>query len=195
MKKFIFGAMILFLALGLTGCKKKPVLGKASPEKAQQFDLKLMSEKFGQDFRWYETDIVLKYFLDDEKQDGTWTELSNIFQVAEDGDPHVYFIDHSGDSWIMNDKKGFWIEDYPINPDSLKISYQKAYEIMMASNYKKPHSKHCILRNPIGPLECNPQWVFGNVRSQIWIDATTGKATNSCPAFPADLNMPLGEWP
>ena len=68
---------------------------------------------------------------------------------------------------------------------------------MMQANAPKPHSKNAILRNPIGPIAINAQWVFGNVREQLWCDAVTGEIRNSNPAFPKEkgFKMPLGEWP
>jgi len=65
---------------------------------------------------------------------------------------------------------------------------------MMAVNFPKPHSRYVTLRNPIGPVAINTQWIFGNVREQLWCDAVTGEIRNSNPAFP-NLNTPLGEWP
>jgi hypothetical protein len=67
----------------------------------------------------------------------------------------------------------------------------------MAVNFPKPHSKHVTLRNPIGPVAINTQWIFGNVHEQIWVDAVTGECANSNPAFPETkgFKMPLGEWP
>ena len=53
------------------------------------------------------------------------------------------------------------------------------------------------LGNPIGPVTINAQYIFGNLESQIWVDAVTGDVKNSNPAFPDSLGfkMPLGEWP
>jgi hypothetical protein len=68
---------------------------------------------------------------------------------------------------------------------------------MMSVNFPKPHSKHVTLRNPVGPAAVNAQWIFGNIKEQIWIDAVTGEAKKSNPAFPEEkgFKMPLGEWP
>ena len=58
-------------------------------------------------------------------------------------------------------------------------------------------SRYVTLRNPIGPVAVNTQWIFGNIHEQIWVDAVTGDTKNSNPAFPEEkgFKMPLGEWP
>ena len=90
---------------------------------------------------------------------------------------------------------GFWIEDCIMQYDSLKLTYNDACEVFNKVNLPRPHSKHICLRTPLGPLNCNAQYVFGNVQEQVWIDAKTGEARSSNPAFPDDLKKPLGEWP
>jgi hypothetical protein len=75
------------------------------------------------------------------------------------------------------------MEDERLNSSAINICYSKAFDMAMQSNYPKPHSKNCILRKPVGAKDCNPQWVFGNEESQIWVDATTGEVRDSNPAF------------
>ena len=53
----------------------------------------------------------------------------------------------------------------------------------MEVNLPKPHSKHVVLRKQIGPKACNPQWIFGNITSQIYVDAVTGEVNSKNPAF------------
>lgn len=58
----------------------------------------------------------------------------------------------------------------------------------MASNFPKPHSRNCVLRREIGPIpDVNPQYIFGNTKSQLYVDAVTGSVTNHTPAFQPDL--------
>lgn len=163
-------------------------------------DNQYMATETGNDFRWYETEILLDEFLDEEC-DGSIAELVNIFQVAEmkdstSFDTKVFKFQHFADG--RNAKGytlGFWIEDYPMKLEEIKVPYKKAFEIVQQVNLPKPHSQHVVLRNPIGPKGCNPQWIFGNIHEQIWIDAVTGEARSSNPAFPDGFKMPLGEWP
>ena len=42
------------------------------------------------------------------------------------------------------------------------------------------------LRQPLGPKECNPQWVIGNIMQVIFVDAVTGEISDWCPAFPRE---------
>ena len=82
-----------------------------------------------------------------------------------------------------------------MNNEAIKVSFKEAYNKIMATNYPKPHSRHVVLRKEIGPQDANPQYIFGNSQAQIYVDAVTGDVTDKNPAFPADLKMPLGEWP
>ena len=153
-------------------------------------------------YRWYETQIVMKDFLDEETT-GEIAELVNVFQYVTDCgnnsyDVKVYKFKHFADGTVANDStEGFWIEDFPLVDSLVTISYDSAFALVQQVNFPKPHSRHVVLRNPIGAVEVNPQWVFGNVREQLWVDAFTGDIKNSNPVFPEEkgFKMPLGEWP
>ena len=156
----------------------------------------------GGDYRWFETCILLPEFLDSEDATSDPVMVSNVFQrVAEQGngyDTWVYKFQHFADGTCLVDSvRGFWIEDNPLNEDVITLKYADAYEKIMEVNSPKPHSQQVCLRNPVGPLACNAQYVFGNVHEQLWVDAVTGEVKNSCPAFPEEkgFKMPLGEWP
>ncbi len=167
-------------------------------ENLVNLDKQYMFNTYGKDYRWYETCIVLKDFLDEEN-DGTITGVSNIFQVVfEKGngaDVNVVMITHVGDSTQVDVKRGFWVEDKPMNEDAIKVSFKDAYDKVMAVNYPKPHSRHIVLRKEVGPIDANPQYIFGNSQAQLYVDAGTGNVVDKNPVFPANLNMPLGEWP
>ena len=103
---------------------------------------------------------------------------------------------HTLDTSNIEVKEGFWVEDYPLNNEAVCISFEEAFTKLMEANCPKPHSRHCVLRKEIGPVDANPQYIFGNSRAQIYVDATTGEVSTINPAFPdANLNGPLGEWP
>ena len=115
--------------------------------------------------------------------------ISNVFQVVEEKDSSSYdtfvvLAAHTKDATTYEDKKGFWVEDYPLIGDSIKLTYKDAFKRVMETNSPKPHTKNCVLRKPVGPIECNPQYVFGNIHVQLWVDAVTGDVNNSNPAFP-----------
>ena len=194
-KSFILTLLMsIILFCSCTGCsnKEEKINNDSVPTVEQMIiaDTDSMQAK-GNKFTWYETLILLNNYLDEEN-DGSFSEVVNIFQAVIDYneksfDTKVYKFQHFADGTFANDSiKGFWIEDYPLVDSLIKVPYDSAYTLMNRVNFPKPHSRHVCLRTPIGPLDCNPQWCFGNIESQIWIDATTGEAKNSNPAFPEE---------
>ena len=165
-------------------------------------DREAMYLKFGDDYRWFETCIRLPEFLDSEDVTSAPEMLVNIFQAIEEfengADTWVWKFQHFPDGTVLTDSiHGFWIEDTPLNDNVIKLNYTQAFDRMMQSNFPKPHSKNVTLRNPVGPVAVNAQWIFGNINEQIWVDAVDGTCRNSNPAFPEEqgFKMPLGEWP
>ena len=221
MKKFLSFLMVMCMALlmmSCNGCGQQPqdeqkidsVLVDTAAvdstvainvEHAIATDRQAMYLKFGDNYRWYETCIRLPEFLDGDDVTSNPEIVVNVFQsIVEKNngyDTKVWKFQHFPDTIITDSIDGFWIEDFPLNENAIKYNYKAAFEKMLEVNLPKPHSKNVILRNPIGPAEVNAQWVFGNISEQIWIDAVTGEAKNSNPAFPDSLGfkMPLGEWP
>ena len=171
-------------------------------EAAIAMDRQAMFLKSDGDYRWFETEILLPEFMDAEDATSNPVMLVNIFQkVIERGngfDTYVYKFQHFNDGTVLIDSvAGFWVENWPLEDKAIKLKYTEAWDKVMAVNFPKPHSKHVTLRNPIGPVAINTQWIFGNIKEQIWVDAVTGECKNSNPAFPKEkgFKMPLGEWP
>ena len=165
-------------------------------------DRQTMYVNYKDNYRWYETEILLPTFMDSDNATSNPEMIVNVLQsIVEEGngaDVWVHKFQHFKDGTIAHDSiQGFWIENYALNDEIIKLKYTEAWDRMMAVNFPKPHSKHVTLRNPIGPVAVNTQWIFGNIHEQIWIDAVTGEAKNSNPAFPEEkgFKMPLGEWP
>ena len=165
-------------------------------------DRQTMYVNYKDNYRWYETEILLPEFMDSDSATSNPEMIVNVLQsIVEEGngaDVWVHKFQHFKDGTFIHDSiQGFWIENYALNDEVIKLKYTEAWDRMMAANYPKPHSKHVTLRNPIGPVAVNTQWIFGNIHEQIWIDAVTGDAKNSNPAFPEEkgFKMPLGEWP
>lgn len=158
-------------------------------------DREFMFLNYGEDYRWYETCILMKNFMDQEDATDSVIMVNNIFQVVEgDGtcfDVHVIKIAHTPDTSYVEVVEGFWIEDYPLNNEAIAVNFNEAWTNAMEANCPKPHSQHCVLRKEIGPKDANPQYIFGNSRCQIYVDATTGEVLADDPSF----NGPLGEWP
>ena len=198
MKKYLMLMSVALLAvvtLTLSGCKgcksekkEAPVLvqDKYAVENVVSTDKQYMFVNYGGDYRWYETCVLLKDYLD-EDCNGDIAGVSNVFQVVTmdegGGDSHVILMAHTPKADTIDVKQGFWIEDFPMNDEAINITYKQAFDIVMGVNYPKPHSRQCTLRKPIGPKDCNAQWVFGNIEAQLWVDATTGDVATSNPAF------------
>lgn len=196
---------VMFVAaLLLIGCscenKKKGTTVKSNlnVENVNSTDKEYMFVNYGGDYKWFESCILLKDYLDEEC-DGTIAGISNVFQVVAEkersADVIVVLTAHTPDTTAYETKQGFWIEDFPLQTEDVKLTFKEAFEKINEVNLPKPHSKNCILRRPVGPLACNAQYVFGNTQTTLWVDAVTGEVKESCPAFPEELKMPLDEWP
>jgi len=208
MKKIIVVLSLFIMSMcfvACNSCKKQQKdnidnepMAELVVENVYNVDRQYMFTTYGSDYRWFESCILMKDYLDEEN-DGSIAGISNVFQVVNEvgksADVHVILIAHTPDTTATEVKQGFWVEDMPLNDEQIKLTFKDAYEKINQVNLPKPHSKNCVLRKPIGPLNCNPQYVFGNIQSQIWIDAVTGEIRESNPAFPDTFKMPLGEWP
>ena len=210
---FLMGLVLSFASC--TGCSNGDNTGKDSSlidtinikeaidvSHAIALDRQTMYAKYKDNYRWYETEILLPYFLYSDSVTSDPEMVVNVLQsIVEEGngaDVWVHKFQHFKDGTVVHDSiQGFWIENYALNDEVIKLNYTTAYDRMMQSNFPKPHSRYVTLRNPIGPVAINAQWIFGNINEQIWIDAVTGDAKNSNPAFQKEkgFKMPLGEWP
>ena len=180
MKKLL---LILFALFALIGCKCSHVEPyEINVEDINLMDCDYMSETYG-DFKWYECDIRLKGFLDEENN-GSIDELVNVFQVNDSVNSMVYKIQHFSDgTHFIDSVEGFYIENLPMELENVKVSYTNAFIKINEINYPKEHSKNVCIRKPLGPIECNEQFIFGK---SIWVDATTGEVSTTDPAFPKE---------
>lgn len=211
MKKFI---ILLSILACFTSCKctngapQEPVIDPEIEvvdslgivEQAQGLDRQAMFLRYGENFKWFETGVQLRDFLDEEN-DGTVDMIVNIFQVAEQRetgnfDTYVLKFQHFGEECIEDSIHGFWLDDFPLNEEEIVITFNEAYEKVMEVNLPKPHTRQVVLRKELGPNPANPQWIFGNLKSQIYVDAVTGEISEENPAYRGlNLGTPLGEWP
>lgn len=206
-KLFLICAMLLgVLSLGSCSCNKESnqcELKKAQTlvvENIVSVDREYMYLNYGGDYRWFETCILLKNFLDEENN-GEIAGISDVFQVISDeddrgADVNVILISHTENADTVDVKHAFWVGDSPLNAEAILIPFEKAYELLQQVNLPKPHSRHCVLRKEVGPVDANPQYVFGNTQAQLYVDAVTGEVSEENPAFKGfGFKMPLGEWP
>ncbi len=208
MKKFFMFLVGLMLMIGVSSCT-------CTQQKESNFDssvAELVVENtistdrqdvylnHGKEYRWYETGVQLANFLD-EDSDGTIELVVNVFQVIEQHDStsfdtFVFKYQHTLEGTASESIHGFWIEDYPLNDEVIKVSFKEAFEKIQEVNYPKPHTRQVVLRKQVGPVDANPQWIFGNLHSQLYVDAVTGEVSPTNPAFKGlNLGTPLGEWP
>jgi len=200
MKKLIYIFIGIIALIGISSCKcqsekqAEPTFEQSEliVENVVSADKEKMFLDYGSDYRWFETCIVLNDYLD-EADSCSINGISNIFQVVTEmeggADVNVIMFTHVGDTTDVQVVHTFWIEDSPMNNDSLTVTFTDAYEKVMEVNLPKPHSKHVVLRKEVGPLEANPQYIFGNQESQIYVDATTGEVRNYNPVFPKDEQL------
>ena len=208
MKKFLVFLMGIMLMIGVSACTCTQQKKTSEPEAAElvvenviSLDRQAMFVAHGGDYRWYETGVQLKNWLDEEN-DGAIDLVVNVFQVIEEYDStsfdtFVYKYQHFSDGSVNEEGiHGFWVEDYPLNEEAIVVTFKEAFEKVQEVNLPKPHTHQVVLRKQVGPVDANPQWIFGNLHSQIYVDAVTGAVSKDNPAF-AGLNLgtPLGEWP
>lgn len=204
---FIAAILLMVFAVSCTCSSNnaQPALGDSNEvanlvvENVISLDRQAMYLKAADDYRWFETGVVLKDWLDEEN-DGSIEMVVNVFQtVIERGngfDTMVYKFQHTVEGTVEDNIHGFWMEDNPLNDEAIVLTFEQAFERVMAVNMPKPHTKQVVLRKQVGPVDCNPQWIFGNARAQIYVDAVTGDVTDKNPAFGSlNLGTPLGEWP
>ena len=165
-------------------------------------DRQYMFNTYGKDYAWFESSIILNNYLDEEC-DGSIASITNVFEYVVDKnvsiDPIVVLSTYTKDGkHTIETGEGMWVGDVVLKDEDIKLTYMEAFWKMQGSNLPKPHSLHCVLRNPLGPKMCNPQYIFGNTRTQIFVDAVTGECKATNPAFEGfedKLKAPLGEWP
>ena len=173
-------AIAIVIIVGYCYKNKAKVTQKVlNVESCTLLDKEYMVMHYGKDFKWYETSIAMKNYLD---EDGDEIEsIQNVFQVLIDNDPLVVIFIHTEVEDKIQEIHSFWVEDFPMV--GVDVAYEQALDIINKVNYPKPHSHYCVLRKQVGPKEANPQYIFGNKTAQLYVDAITGKVTDQNPAF------------
>ena len=176
--------------------------GTLNVEHVTATDKQAMYTQFAKDYRYFETQITLKNYLDSENASAEVAEITNVFQVvdvAEDeksADVYVVMFNHAGEKTEQKVIHSFWLEDMVLNDEAIKLTFEQAFEKLMQANIVKPHSRKCTLRKEVGPKVANPQYIFGNMKAQVYVDAITGDVSATSPSFDKkSLGTPLGEWP
>lgn len=133
------------------------------------------------------------------------TDINDVFYYWHPvKGPQVQFINTNvkNGTQIPVPVQDVWIEDEDMSTSEIKLSAEDVLQRLKEVNCPIPPAKSMILRKPLGPCECNAQWVVGGIRDVLFIDAVTGDVSNWNPAFNpnnkakgGDFGKPLGEWP
>ncbi|MBO7693578.1 MAG: hypothetical protein J6T10_13230 [Methanobrevibacter sp.] len=199
MKKLLVILASLALAFGVSSCNScsKPAEESVEPsivvENCISMDREYMTLNYGGDYKWYESCVIYDNYLDADTTIAV-AGVSNIFQIVtargeESFDTKVISIAHVGNASSKEVKEmAFWVGDKPLNDEEIALTFEDAFERLMEANCPKPHSKYVVLRRELGPLpNVNAQYVFGNLQSQVYVDAVTGDVKLNNPAFPEDF--------
>jgi hypothetical protein len=159
-----------------------------------------------EEYEWRNSKIVFNDSIKaDNIDDLHVTDINDVFYYwDEQKGPQVQFINSNVKNgtqipWPIND---VWIEDDNLSGAPIKLTAEQVLMRLKEVNCPIPPAKSMSLRLPIGPCECNPQYVVGDVYDVLFIDAVTGEVSNWNPAFNpkkgvkgGDFGKPLGEWP
>ena len=196
MKKTIFMiALALCALIGFTSCndcggkeEKEAIdtvkVAELILENTVSLDRETIYAQYSKDYCWYESQIIMKDLLDGDT-DGSIESITNVFQAFdENGDPMVIRFNHTLDSVVVMVDPGYWLEDLVLDGRPINLTFKDAFNKVMATDAIKPHSKCCTLRRELGPkLLLDPQYIFGNIKARLYVDAVTGDVTNTDPAF------------
>lgn len=187
MRKFINIFVILTILLSFVACKKqKPVLDtpqQVNPENFISTNAEDMFVNYGKDYVWYEATVIFKDSLSDEHTSFEVETINNVFQTIDLHNPKVIIFESKDNVCNKYTIDGFWTECLPLKFEEIRLTFQDAYNKLMATNIPKPHSRFVVLRKELGSKDCNPQYIFGNQEAQVYVDALTGNVTDINPAF------------
>lgn len=143
-------------------------------------------------YQWRNSLVILNDTVTQENiADLHVVSVRDVFFYWDDqrGPQVQYITDHIKDgTQIPYPITDVWIEDTDMSDAPIKLSAEEALmrlkEWNATTNGVLP--KDCdfiILRLPVGPKDCNPQWVFGDIGDVLFIDAVTGEVRDYDPAF------------
>lgn len=153
----------------------------------------------GTTYEWRNLQVVFNDTIKAENIDYLHiTDITDVFFYWNDEGPHVQYISSNvvKGTIIPHPIIDVWIEDDELDNCEIKLWPMDVLKRLKEWNGVIPPAKGMVLRLPVGPRNCNAQWVLGAIGDPIFIDAVTGDITEWCPSFPIpNVNGPLGEWP
>lgn len=206
MKRFLFGmvaAVLLTMMAGAMssckGCKGETAQVyhdydgvvqdfTAGVSQIQALHRQMMFSTLGvKDFQWRNSRVVFNETVTLENIDDVKVvAVNDVFFYWNERGPWVQYINsHVVDGvqipWPIND---VWIEDADLSDQSIKLSAEQALARLKEWNGILPKDCNFLtLRLPVGPKDCNAQWVIGDVYDVLFIDAVTGEVRDWAPAF------------
>ena len=212
MKKFLFfmlAAVLLGMTAGMTSCES---CGKGEPGEPAVYDNTVTPGDYDglvqdftagvahiqalhrqtmysmgvTDYEWRNSEVLFNDTISFEDICELYVvDITDVFQYFDNG-PKVQFISSNIEKGtvIPHPVPGVWIEDASLNDAQIKLSAEDVLFRLCEWDGIIPPAVSMSLRLPVGPVECNAQWVIGNVYDAIFVDAVTGEITDWCPAFP-----------
>ena len=188
--KFLIFILAVFALVAVTSCYHHKKSEPFSVENVTKADEKYMSNEYkNSTIKWYETQITLKNYLDGDAPMEI-ESVETVFQAvvpidSTSYDTYVVRTAHQPDGTEERvTSHDFWIEDAELV--GLFLSFETAYNKLMEANCPKPHSRYCVLRKELGPINTNAQYIFGNSEQQVYVDAVTGKVSLHNPVYPSE---------
>ena len=139
------------------------------------------------EYQWRNSKIVFNDSITAETIDDLHvTDVIDVFYYWDnDKGPQTQFINTNvmKGTQIPYPVADIWIEDADLSEASIKLTAEQALIRLKEVNYPIPPANGLSLRLPVGPKDCNPQYVIGTVYDVLFIDAMTGEVRNSNPAF------------
>lgn len=143
----------------------------------------------GKKYQWRNSRVILNDTLSADNIDDLHVVTVNdvFFYWDDQKGPMVQYVNSHVKYGVqipfpIND---VWIEDADMSDKEIKLSAEDALKRLKEWNGVLPQGCNSItLRYPVGPKDCNVQWVIGDVYDAIFIDAVTGEIQDWNPAFP-----------
>lgn len=147
---------------------------------------------------WYESSVTMENTYTAGSENNKIESIINVFGVAVESLRYMaaIMIYHTGNTRnVVEYKNSIWLSDNDMyqRTDQIVKTFKQAYDIMMNSDYPKIESRQCVLRAALGPNGATtpPQYIFGNIHTQLYVDAMTGAISNISPVFPEEEGTSL----
>ena len=192
MKRFLSIITITLVAISVTSCNwfnrnEKQDNEQPTVESYIESDMEYVRENYGNTFVWYETEILYTNYLDEEN-DGTYQFIKSVYQyvdMSEDSisaDVKVITIYHENDAVNIEVEDTWYAECFDLRHSDINLTFRDAYNAIMSVNLPKPHTQYCVLRDQVGPVAANPQYIYG--QGLLFVDAVNGLVSEINPVFP-----------